>query len=164
MKFWERGVRASEKSSPISTFKIPISWTSQSLQRKARSQLLQATKVQQQRGTCSEVYGDCSLLEVIIACSCCLGGSTVKHLVEGLGSLLANRASPWENEPNAGEDKRGLANILYVFVTMSDFNDLLRIMTSASLLPSKFHAVLLLVNSNLIPYKEENFGKCSFQQ
>lgn len=68
-----------------------------------------------------------------------------------LGSLLANRASVWEDEPNAGEDKLGTANSLCLFVAMSDYNDVLRVMASASLLPSKFHAVLLLVSSNLVP-------------
>lgn len=120
------------------------------MQEKARSPLLQAAEVQQQGETCGEVKGHCCLLEVITSYSYCLGGATVKQLVEGLGSLLANKASIWENEPNAGEDKRGHADIFHVFVAMSYFNDLQRVMTSASLLPSRFHAVLPLLNSNLI--------------
>lgn len=40
------------------------------------------------KGECGEVYGNCCLWEIIASCSYLLGGSTVKYLVEGLGSLL----------------------------------------------------------------------------
>lgn len=101
------------------------------------------------KGECGEVYGNCCLWEIIASCSYLLGGSTVKYLVEGPGSLLDNRASIWVDETNAEEDKLVPANILCMFITVSDYNDLLRVMASASILPSKFHAVL--VNSNLVP-------------
>lgn len=96
-----------------------------------------------------EVNGNCCPLEVITSYSYCLCETTVKQLVEGLGSLLANKASIQEHEPYAPEDNRGPADVFYVFVTTSYFNDLHRVMTSASLLPSRFHADLLSVNSNL---------------
>lgn len=50
--------------------------------------------------------------KLLPSCTYCLCGSTVKYLVESLGSLLASRASSCEDEPNTGEDKVGLANIL----------------------------------------------------
>lgn len=94
--------------------------------------------------------------KLLPSCTYCLCGSTVKYLVESLGSLLASRASSCEDEPNTGEDKVGLANILSV-VTMSDNNDFLTVMASALLLPFKSHAVPLLVNFNLVTQREKNF-------
>lgn len=69
--------------------------------------------------------------KLLPSCGYCLCGSTVKYLVESLGSLLAIKASNCEDEPNAGEDKMGPANTLCLFVTMSDHSDFLRVMASA---------------------------------
>ena len=51
---------------------------------------------------------------------------------------------------------------LYQSVTMSDHDDFLRVMVSASLFLFKLHAALL-VNSNLVTQREKNFEKCGFQ-
>lgn len=64
--------------------------------------------------------------------------------------IVRHRTSIWVDETNGEEDKLVPANILCMFITMLNYNDLLRVMASASILPSKFHAVIL-VNSNLVP-------------
>ena len=51
---------------------------------------------------------------------------------------------------------------LYQSVTMSDHDDFLRVMVSASLFLFKLHAAFL-VNSNLVTQREKNFEKCGFQ-